>query len=177
MGWQYIQPWCTSFPIWNQSVVPCPIQTVPSWPAYRFLRRWVRWSGIPVSWRIFHIFLWSTQRLWCSQQSRFFSWSSCFFDPMDVCNLNSGSSDFSKSSFNLWRFSVYVRLKPGLENFEHYFTSVWDECNCAVVWTFFGTDCLWDWNENFGIGIKTLRKPERILQRNLYIPWQDVLIF
>ena len=50
---------------------------------------------------------------------------SCFFDdPMDVCNLNSGSSVFSKFSFNLWRFSVYVWLEPGLENFEHYFTSV-----------------------------------------------------
>ena len=42
-----IQPWCTPFPIWNQSVVPCPVQTVTSWPAYRFVRRQVRWSGIP----------------------------------------------------------------------------------------------------------------------------------
>ena len=40
-------------------------------------------------------------------------------------------------------------LKPGLENFEHYFTSVWDECICAVVWAFFSTACLWDWNENW----------------------------
>ena len=45
----YIQPWCTPFPIWNQSVVPCPILTVASWPAYRFLRRQVRWSGFPIS--------------------------------------------------------------------------------------------------------------------------------
>ena len=50
-----IQPWCTHFPIWNQSVVPCPLFTVASWPAYRFLRRKVRWSGIPISLRIFHI--------------------------------------------------------------------------------------------------------------------------
>ena len=48
-----IQPWHTSFPIWNQSVVPCPVLTVASWPAYRFLRRQVKWSGIPISWRIF----------------------------------------------------------------------------------------------------------------------------
>ena len=48
-----IQPWHTSFPIWNKSVVPCPILTVASWPAYRFLRRQVRWSGIPISLRIF----------------------------------------------------------------------------------------------------------------------------
>ena len=40
-------------------------------------------------------------------------------------------------------------LKPGLENFEHYFTSVWDECNCVVVWAFFGIAFLWDWNENW----------------------------
>ena len=48
-----IQPWHTPFPIWNQSVVPCPVLTVVSWPAYRFLRRQVRWSGIPISFRIF----------------------------------------------------------------------------------------------------------------------------
>ena len=55
---------------------------------------------------------------------------SCFFDdPMDVGNLVSGSSAFSKTSLNIWKFTVHVLLKPGLENFEHYFTSVWDECN------------------------------------------------
>ena len=44
---------------------------------------------------------------------------------------------------------VHILLKPGLENFEHYFASVWDECNCAVVWTFFGIAFLWDWIENW----------------------------
>ena len=59
---------------------------------------------------------------------------SCFFhDPMDVGNLISGSSAFSKSNLNIWKFTVHVLLKPGLENFEHYFASVSDECNCAVV--------------------------------------------
>ena len=59
---------------------------------------------------------------------------SCFFsDLMDVGNLISGSSAFSKSSLNIWNFSVDILLKPGLENFEHYFASVWDECNCTVV--------------------------------------------
>ena len=59
---------------------------------------------------------------------------SCFFnDPADVGNLISGSSVFSKSSLNIWKFMVHLSLKPGLENFKHYFTSVWDECNCAVV--------------------------------------------
>ena len=48
-----IQPWCTPVLICNQSVFPCPILTVASWHAYRFLRRQVRWSGISISWRIF----------------------------------------------------------------------------------------------------------------------------
>ena len=56
-----IQPWCTPFPIWNQSFVPCPVLTVASWPAYRFIRRQIKWSGIPISLRIFHSLLWSTQ--------------------------------------------------------------------------------------------------------------------
>ena len=50
---------------------------------------------------------------------------SCFFDNLtDVGNLISGSSAFSKSSLNIWKFTVYVLLEPDLENFEHYFTSV-----------------------------------------------------
>ena len=71
---------------------------------------------------------------------------SCFFyDPTDVGNLISGSSAFSKSSLNIWNFSVHILLKLSLENFEHYFASVWNECNCAVVWTLFGIALLWDW--------------------------------
>ena len=59
---------------------------------------------------------------------------SCFFDdPKDVGNLISGFSAFSKSSLNIWKFMVHVLLKPGLENFAHYFASVGDECNCVVV--------------------------------------------
>ena len=56
-----IQPWRIPFLIWNKSVVPCPVLTVALLPAYRFLRRPVRWSGIPISLRIFHSLLWSTQ--------------------------------------------------------------------------------------------------------------------
>ena len=61
-----IQSWRIPFPIWNQSVVPCPVLHI-GWPAYRFLKRPVRWSGIPISWRIFHSLLWPTQSLWHSQ--------------------------------------------------------------------------------------------------------------
>ena len=71
-----------------------------------------------------------------------------FDDPADVGNLISGSSAFSKTSLNIWKFIVHVLLKPGLENFEHYLASLWDECNCAVVWAFFGIAFLRDWNED-----------------------------
>ena len=63
----------------------------------------------------------------------------CFFDdPADVGNMISGSSAFSKTSLNIWKFTIHILLKPGLENFDHYFTSVWDEYNCVVFWAFFG---------------------------------------
>ena len=59
---------------------------------------------------------------------------SCFFhDLADIGNLISGSSAFPKTSLNIWKFMVHVLLKPGLENFEHYFVSVLNECNCAVA--------------------------------------------
>ena len=63
----------------------------------------------------------------------FLELSCCFYNPTDVGTLISGSSAFSKSSLNIWKFMVHVQLKLGLENFEHYFASVGDECNCAVV--------------------------------------------
>ena len=75
---------------------------------------------------------------------------SCFFhDLPDIGHLISGSSAFSKTSLNIWKFTVHVLLKTGLENFEHHFTSIWDECNYAVVWAFFDIAFLWDWNENW----------------------------
>ena len=66
----------------------------------------------------------------------------CFFDaPADVGNLISGSSAFSKTSLNICKFMVHILLRAGLENFEHYFTSMWDECNCAVVYLNVGNSC------------------------------------
>ena len=59
---------------------------------------------------------------------------SCYLNnPMDVGNLISGSSAFFKSSLNTWKLTVHILLKPGLENFEHYFASTGDECNYVVV--------------------------------------------
>ena len=93
-----IQPGPTYFPIWNQSVVPCPVLTVASWSAYRFLR----WSGIPISWRIFQFVVIHTVNgfgIVNKAEVDIFLELSCFFyDPMDVGNLISGSSVFSKSS-------------------------------------------------------------------------------
>ena len=78
----------------------------------------------------------------------------CFFcDPTDVGNLISGTSAFSKSSLYIWKFLVHVLLKPSLDDFEHYLASMWNECNCVVVWTFFGIACLWDWNENWSFPV------------------------
>ena len=77
---------------------------------------------------------------------------SCFFhDLADVGNLISGSSTFSKTSLNMWNFMVHVLLKLDLENFERYFASVWDECNCVVVWAFFGIAFLRDWTGPFPV--------------------------
>ena len=146
-----IQPWRTPFPLWNQSVVPCPVLTVASWPACKFLKRQIRWSGIPISFRIFQFIVIHTVKgfgIVNKAERDVFLELSCFFhDPADVGNLISGSSAFSKTSLNIRKFTVHLLVKPGLENFEHYFTSVWDECNCAVVWAFFGIAFLWDWND------------------------------
>ena len=61
----------------------------------------------------------------CKAEVDVFLELSCFFhDPADVGNLISGSSAFSKSSLNIWKFTVHILLKPGMENFEHYFTSM-----------------------------------------------------
>ena len=131
----------------NQSIVPC----LASWLAYRFHKRQVRWSGIPISWRIFHSFLWCTQSkaLVNGIETDVFLEFPCFFyDPMDVGNLISCSSALSKLSLYIWKFLAYLLLKPSLKDFEHYLASMWNECSCAVVWTFFCVAFLWDWEEN-----------------------------
>ena len=74
----------------------------------------------------------------------FLELSSFFYDPADVGNLIPGSSAFSKSTLNIWNFTVHLLLKAGLEDFEHDFASVWEDYNCAIVWTFFGIAFLWD---------------------------------
>ena len=138
------------FQFGTRSVVPCPVQTVASWPAYRFLTRQVRWSGIPISLRIFHFVMIHTVKSFGivnkAEVDVFLELSCFFYDPIDVGNFISGSSAFSKSSLKVLD---HVLLKLCLENPEHYFAHLWNECNCAVVWAFFGIAFLWDWNENW----------------------------
>ena len=94
-----IQPWHTPFPILNQSIGPCLVLTVASWPAYRFVRRQIRSSGIPTSWRIFQFVVIHTVKgfgIVNEAEVDVFPKLSCFFyDPTDVSNLISGSSAFS----------------------------------------------------------------------------------
>ena len=134
-----IQPWHTPLPFWNQFVVPCSILTVASWPAYRFLRSQIWWSGIPISWRIFQFVMIYTEGFGIINKAEvdvFLEFSCFFYDPTDVGNLISGSSDFSKSSLNICKFMVHILLKPGLENFEHYFASWWVQLcgNLNILW-------------------------------------------
>ena len=75
---------------------------------------------------------------------------SCFYcDPTDIGNLISGSSAFSKSNLNIWRFSVHILLKPRLEDLERDLASMRNECSHAVAWAFSGTVLLWYWSENW----------------------------
>ena len=143
-----LEPVCCSMSIFN-----CCFLT-----AYKFLRRQVRWSEYS------HLFQNFPQFVVIHTVKGFgiinkggldvFLELYCFFDdPTDVGNLISSSSAFSKSSLNIWKLTVHVLLKPGLEKFEHHFASMWDECNCMVVWTLLGIAFLWDWNENWSFPV------------------------
>ena len=94
-----IQPWRIPFPIWNQSVVPCPVLTVASWPAYRFLRRQIRVSGIPISWRIFQFVVIHTIKSFNvvneAEVDVFLEFPCFFYEPVNIGNLISASSAFS----------------------------------------------------------------------------------
>ena len=134
-----IQPWCTPLPIWNKSVVPCLFLTVASWPAYRGRSGGLVFPSLS-----------EFSTVYCDPHSQKdfgivnkaeidVFWNSLAFshDPADVGNLISGSSAFSKTSLNIRKFTVHVLLKPGLENFEHCFTSVrWVQLfgSLSILW-------------------------------------------
>ena len=142
-SFSYLEPVCCSMSSSNCCFLTCR----------QVSQEEVRWSGIPISFRIFQFIVIHTVKGFGIVNKAEIDVSlelSCLFDdPLDVGNLISGSSAFSKTSWNIWKFMVHVLLKPSSENFEHYFTSVWDEWNCAVVWAFFGIAFLWGWNEKW----------------------------
>ena len=151
-----VQSWCTPFLIWNQSDVPRPVLTVSSWPAYRFLRRQVRRSGIPISWRIFQFVVIHTVKGFgiVNKEVDVFLELSCFFyDPTDVGSLTSGSTAFSKSNLNIWKFIVHVLLKPGEGNgkplqcscSETPWTEEWLSMTILLFCCRFFTKSLWVW--------------------------------
>ena len=73
----------------------------------------------------------------------------CFlYDPANVGNLISGSSAFSKSSWNVWKFLGHVMLKPSMQYFKHDLTGMGEECSCLMVSTFFSTTLLGNWDED-----------------------------
>ena len=144
-----------SFPNLNQFIVPCLVLTFASWPDYRFLRRQVRWSGILLSLRIFLFVVIHTVKGFSilneEELDVFLELPFFLYSPTNVGNLIYclSSSAFSKSSLNIWKFMVHVLWTLAWRILRHYFTSMWDECNCAVVWTFFGNSFLCHWNENW----------------------------
>ena len=167
----YIQPRHTPFPIWNQYIVPCLILSAASWSAYRFLRRQVRWSGIPISLKIFQNFfvIHKVKGFGVANKTEvdFFLEFSCFFDDaMYVGNLTSGSSAFSKSSLNIWKFLVQVLLKPSLENSEHYFSRVY----CAMLSCPVISPWILDCQASLSMGILQ----ERILEWVVCPPTRDL---
>ena len=123
-----------------------------SWPEYRFLRRQVKWSGIPISWRIFHSLLWLIHTIkgfsivneayifWNFFAFSMIQWMLVIWSLVPLPFLN---------PVWIWKFSDHILLKPRLKDFEHDLASMWNECKCTAIETFFGIAFLWDWNENW----------------------------
>ena len=117
-------PWRTLYPIWNQSVVPCPVLSVASWPEQvsQEAGQVVWYSHLSQNFPQFSV-IHTVKGFGIVNKAEIdvFLELPCFFDDLaDVGNLISGSSTFSKFSLNIWKFTVHVLLKLGLKNFEHY---------------------------------------------------------
>ena len=144
-----------ALPILNQSVLLCSVLTVASLPTYRFLRLQIRYYDLFKNFPqlvVIHIFK-GFSIVNEAKVDVFLEFPCFLYNPTNVLNLISDSSTFYKSSLYTWKFSVLVLLKPSLKNFEHNLTSMGSEHNCPVVWTFFSTALVWDWNENWLIPV------------------------
>ena len=133
-----IQPWHTSFLILNPSVGPCPVLTLASFPAYSFLRRKVRWSGIPISLKMFQFVVWSMQSstsiLHEAEVDVLLEFPCFLYDRMNAGNLISGSSASSQSSLYIWKFSVHILLKPSLKDFRQHVKWVQLYSSLNILW-------------------------------------------
>ena len=78
----------------------------------------------------------------------FLDFPSFLYDSVNVGNLISGSSSFSKPSLDIWKFLVHIMLKSSMQDFKHDLTSMGDECNCSMISTFFGATILENWEED-----------------------------
>ena len=129
-----IQPLYTPFPIWNQSALPCSVLHIASWPAYRFLWRQVRSSGVPISVSFPWFVVIHTVKDFCmvnkSEVGVFLEFSCFFYDPTNVDNLISGSSPFLNPA---WTYGISQFMSCSRLAWRNYFGSMWDECNCVVV--------------------------------------------
>ena len=147
-----IQTCHTPFPSLNQPIVLCPVLMATPWSTYRFLRRQVRWSGIPISWGIFQFVVIQTVKGFSviNESEDVCLEFPCFLhDPKNVGNLIFVSSASSKLSMYIWTFLAHELLKSTLKDFEHNLASMWNAYKCTVVWTLFGIALLWNWNENW----------------------------
>ena len=146
-----IQTWHTPFPIWNHSVVPCPVLTcfLTCRQISQEAGKVVWYSHLLKNFPQF-VVIYTVKGFGIVNKAEVdvFLEFSCFFNDLtDIGNLTSGSSAFLKSSLNIWKFPVHVLLKPGLDNFEHYFTNVrWVQLcgSLNILW-----HCLWYWNESW----------------------------
>ena len=109
------------FQFWTSLLFPCKVLTIVFCPASRFLKRQVKWSDIPICLRIFQfVVIHPVNSFSVDNEADVFLEFPCFFnDPVDVGSFISGSSAFSKTSLNIWKFTVHVLLKPSLEDLEH----------------------------------------------------------
>ena len=119
------------------------------WPTYRHFRRQERWSGTPISLRIFQFVVVHTVKDFSivSEADGNVFWNSLGFSLIQwmlaIWYL------VAQTSLYIWKFSVHVVFTISLKDFEHYLASKWDECNCMIGWTFIGIAFLLDWNENW----------------------------
>ena len=156
--------------------------------SYRFCRRQVRWFGILITLKIFQFVVIHTVKGFRvvnkAEVDVFLESSWFFYHPVNIGNLISGSSAFSKSSLSIWL------LKPGLENFKHYFAIIWNECTYTIVEQFlplhfFGIEMKTDLFQSYGhcwvfqicwhIGCSTFTASFRILNSSTGIPYKGVV--